>query len=207
MDGMRGWRGYVALSLVWLAILGVALWVTRRPPGDPIEILPPPTAVQTEWLPPSPNPSPAPFHVDVAGAVVAPGVYRLSPGSIVADAIAAAGGPASDADLDRINKAVEVQDESQVYVPRRSETTMLIPTPPSRLAGTALPLATSEAPATLIDLNTATIEELDRLPGIGTALAQRIVEGRPYGTIEDLLRVKGIGQVGFDKMKDLITVQ
>jgi competence protein ComEA len=204
---MRGWRGYVALSLVWLAILGVALWVTRQPPGDPIEIVPPPTAVPTEWLPPPPGPSPAPLHVDVAGAVVAPGVYRLLPGSIVADAIAAAGGPAPDADLDGINKAVEVQGGSQVYVPHRRETTTLIPTPLSRSAGTTLPEATAEAPAVLINLNTATIEELDRLPGIGTALAQRIVEGRPYGTIEELLRVKGIGQVGFDKLKDQITVE
>jgi competence protein ComEA len=202
---MRAWRGYVAISLVWLAILGIALWVARRPAGRPIEILPPPTAAPTAL--PTPIPTPAPLHVDVGGAVEAPGVYRLPPGSIVADAIAAAGGPAGDADLDRINKAVELQDGSQVVVPRLGEAAPPLPAPASRLAGAPGTAAPVETPGALIDLNTATLEELDTLPGIGAALAQRIVEGRPYGAIEDLLRVKGIGPAALDKMKALITVR
>jgi competence protein ComEA len=202
---MRAWRGYVAVSLAWLAILGVALWIARRPAAHPIEILPPPTAAAAESF--TPSPTPAPLHVDVAGAVAAPGVYRLPAGSIVADAIAVAGGPAPGADLDRINKAVELQDGSQVYVPSRGEPTPLLPTPASRLAGTVVPVAPLETPGDLIDLNTATLEDLDRLPGIGTTLARRIVDGRPYGAIEELLRVKGIGQIAYDKMKHLITVR
>jgi competence protein ComEA len=204
-NGMRAWRGYIALSLAWLVILAAALLWARRPPSPSIEILPPPTALPTA-LPP-PTSTPAPFHVDVAGAVEAPGVYRLPPGSIVADAIAVAGGPAPDADLDRINKAVELQDGTQVFVPRRGDTTSRLPTPASRLAATVVPAVPVETPGNLIDLNGATVEELDTLPGIGAALAQRIVDGRPYGATEDLLRVKGIGQAVFDKVKGLVTVR
>jgi competence protein ComEA len=205
VSGWRAWRGYVAVSLIWLAILGVALWTVRRPAGRPIEILPAPTAAPRA-LPPV-TPTAAPLHVDIAGAVEAPGVYRLPPGSIVADAIAIAGGPAPDADLDRINKAVELQDGFQVLVPRRGQTASPLASPPSRQAGVAETAVPAELPDSLTDLNTATLEELDALPGIGAVLAQRIVEGRPYGAVEDLLRVKGIGQVAFDKMKDLITVR
>jgi competence protein ComEA len=201
---MRAWRGYVVLSLVWLSILAGALWIARRPPPGAIEILPPPTATPTR--PPEPGPTPGPMHVDVAGAVVASGVYLLPPGSIVADAIAIAGGPAADADLDRINKAVELQDGAQVMVPRREQTG----TPQAARAG-SVPAAPGDAQpgaaGGLIDLNSATLEELETLPGIGPALAQRIVDGRPYAASEDLLRVKGIGHVLYDEVRHLITVR
>jgi competence protein ComEA len=145
--------------------------------------------------------------VDVAGAVKAPGVYRLPPGSIVADAIALAGGPSADADLDRINKAVDLQDGSQVYVPSRGETRSSAPDPGGSALGTSVPPVRAAAASSLIDLNTATPEELDKLPGIGPALAQRIMEGRPYAAIEELLRVKGVGPAVYDKIKDLIAVR
>jgi competence protein ComEA len=58
-----------------------------------------------------------------------------------------------------------------------------------------------------VDINTATLAELDTLPGVGPATAQRIIDGRPYGAIEDLMRVKGIGQATFDKLKERITVR
>jgi competence protein ComEA len=202
---MRAWRGYIAVSLVWLVILAGALWFARRPPSGAIEILPPPTAIPTR--PPEPSPTPGPLHVDVAGAVVAPGVYLLPPGSIVADAIARAGGPAADADLDRLNKAADLQNGSQVYVPRREEAGSL----PGSRAGSALATPASAAPGAAasdrIDLNTATLEELEGLPGIGPTLAQRIVEGRPYGAVEELLRVTGIGHVMYGEMEHLITVR
>ena len=202
---MRAWRGYVALSLVWLVILAAALLWTRRPPSGSIEILPPPTALPTPS--PPPTSTPAPFHVDVAGAVKTPGVYRLPPGSIVADAIALAGGPAADADLDRINKAVDLQDGSQVYVPRQSNTPSSPPDPAGSALVTPVAPVRASSSSSLIDLNTATGEELDRLPGIGPALAQRIVGGRPYGAIEELLRVKGIGPAVYDEIKNLIAVR
>ncbi len=195
-------RGYIGLSLIWLAILAGVLFITRRPAGEPIEIIPPPT------LPPATapaTPTSGPLRVDVAGAVNAPGVYTVPHGSLVADAIAAAGGPTADADLDRINKATALYDGAQVYVPRIAQpipTAITLPTPTAATRSLQV-----SAPGKLINLNTATLEELDALPGIGPATAQRIIEGRPYAAVEDLLRVKGIGQATFDKLKDLVTVK
>jgi len=213
MNGLsraHAWRGYIGLSLVWIIVLGIALFVTRQPASQPIEILPPPTLQPT--LTPLPSPTPGPLRVDVAGAVHTPGVYTLPAASIIADAIAAAGGPANDADLDRVNKAVPLSDGMQVYVPHEAEAAAPQPVAPVPAKAAAAPLPeTSAAEAgdsgALLDLNTATLAELDTLPGVGPATAQRIIDGRPYGSIEDLMRVKGIGQATFDKLKERITVR
>lgn len=213
MNGLsraHAWRGYVGLSLVWLVVLGGALFVSRQPASKPIEILPPPT-LQPSPTPP-PSPTPGPLRVDVAGAVRTPGVYTLPAASIIADAIAAAGGPSADADLDRVNKAVPLSDGMQVYVPHVAE--IAAPQPvapvPAKAAAVAVPGAAvtgANGGGALVDLNTATLAELDTLPGVGPATAQRIIDGRPYGAIEDLMRVKGIGQATFDKLKAQITVR
>ena len=201
----RAWRGYVGLSLVWLAVLGGVLFLTRRPATQPIEILPPPTPLATAT--PEPTATPGPVRVDVTGAVRAPGVYTLPAGSIIADAIAAAGGAAQDAALDRVNKAVPLQDGMQVHVPHGAEAASALLSNPAPTAPTPPPAGATTAPAGPININTATLTELDTLPGVGPSTAQRIIDGRPYGKIEDLMRVKGIGQATFDKLKDHITVQ
>lgn len=210
MQGLRrvsSWRGYVGLSLIWLVITAVALFLLRRPSAQPIEILPAPTPAS------KPSPTAQLLHVDVIGAVRTPGVYTLPPGSIVADAIAAAGGASPDAALDLVNKAASLQDGMQIRVPdaRNSGVPLLIAPPASATAAesgaaTAAP-ETAADPAQPVDLNNATAKELEALPGIGPALAQRIIDSRPYSKIEDLLRVKGIGPETFDKLKDQITVQ
>lgn len=205
------WRGYVGLSLGWLVVLGVVLLLTRRPSAQPIEILPPPTLPPTAT--PEPSPTPAPIRVDVSGAVHVPGVYTLPPGSIVADAIAAAGGATADAALDAINKAVQLQDGMQIRVPSIEAAAAPLLSNPVLLMTAPQPAVTASTaeeaaqPARLIDLNTATPAELETLPGVGPATAQRIIDGRPYSAIEDLLRVKGIGPATFEKLKDHITVQ
>lgn len=201
----RSLLGYAGLSLAWMVVLGVVLLITRRPSGQPIEILPPPTVPPSAT--PAPSPTPAPLHVDVAGAVRAPGVYVLVQGSRIADAIAAAGGPAVDADLDRINKAVQLQDGAQVLVPRIGQAIPAAPSPPSRSQDISPQVPEPAAADHRVNLNTATAEELDTLPGVGPSIAQSIIAGRPYAAAEDLLRVKGIGPVTFEKLKDLITVQ
>ena len=213
MDGLsraHAWRGYIGLSLVWLVVLGVALFLSRQPASKPIEILPPPTLQPTP--PPLPSPTPGPLRVDVAGAVRAPGVYTLPAASIIADAITAAGGPSDDANLDRVNKAVLLSDGMQVYVPHVAEAATPQPVEPIPAKAAAVPLTeTSADEASLdgapLDINTATLAELDTLPGVGPSTAQRIIDGRPYGAITDLMRVKGIGQVTFDKLKAYITVK
>jgi competence protein ComEA len=206
----HAWRGYIGLSLVWLVVLGVALFMSRQPASQPIEILPPPTLQPT--LTPLPSPTPGPLRVDVAGAVRTPGVYTLPPASIIADAIAAAGGPANDAALDRVNKAMPLTHGMQVYVPHVADAATPQPVAPVPAKAAVAPLPETSpggasADGALVDLNTATLAELDTLPGVGPATAQRIIDGRPYGAIEDLMRVKGIGQATFDKLKERITVR
>lgn len=207
LRGASSWRGYVGLSLVWLVVLGVALLLMRRPSAQPIEILPAPTAA------PKPSPTAQLLRVDVTGAVRAPGVYTLFPDSIVADAIAAAGGANPDAALDLVNKAVPLQDGMQIRVPSIQaagapllSNVVVLATAPEPVAAAVTPEVTVGL-ARIININTATLEELDTLPGIGPALAQRIVAGRPYGKTDDLLRVDGIGAATFNKLKDQITVQ
>jgi competence protein ComEA len=223
-----GWRGYIALSLVWLAVLAGALLLTRRPAAQPIEIIPPPTSAPTAApLPtatPEPTATPRPLRVDVIGAVVHPMVYTLPPGSIVADAIAAAGGPSPDADTDRVNRAMELQDGMQVYVPHVAETPSLplmstapaiaaAPAQSEGVAETGPRVAPARAAPTLalggqrINVNTATLAELETLPGIGPKTAALIVNNRPYGHVDDLLRVKGIGPATLAKLKDLVVVE
>jgi competence protein ComEA len=137
--------------------------------------------------------------VHVAGRVRHPGLVRLPAGSRVQDAITAAGGVTSGADLDAINLARKLSDGEQVRVPGPGDPA---PPPPEAAAGPATPSAP-------LDLNTATVEQLDTLPGVGEVTAGRIVAYRsahPFTTVDELLEVPGIGQRRFDQLKDLVTV-
>ncbi|HIQ12738.1 MAG TPA: ComEA family DNA-binding protein [Caldilineales bacterium] len=204
----------IATSLFWLALfVAYALFVMRQPAPAPIEIIPPQAQAaeaNCSELPaasePAPTSTPAPLRVYVSGAVREAGVYRLPPDSLVADAIDAAGGASADADLVAINLAHPLSDGEQIYVPTQEETAG--PPPPIRAKNTAQTgVASQDASAQPIDLNTATQEELESLPGIGPAMAQRIIEGRPYSHVEDLLRVKGIGEAKLEKMRPYVTVR
>jgi competence protein ComEA len=127
-------------------------------------------------------------------------VYELPPGSLVRDAVQAAGGPGPKADLDRINLAQELVDQQQVYVPYLGDRTAeAVPAPrPSPTAVAAL------------NVNTASAAELEALPNIGPATAQRIVEYRetfgPFEAPEEILEVPGVGPATFAQIQDLITV-
>jgi len=127
-------------------------------------------------------------------------VYELPAGSIVKDAIEAAGGATSEADLDRINLALSLADGQHIYVPRLGEDNPPVspPTEPSNASG-----VTAEGK---ININIASQSELETLPGIGPSKAQGIIENRPYEAIEDIKRVPGIGEATFQQIKDLITV-
>jgi competence protein ComEA len=139
--------------------------------------------------------------VQAAGAVARPGVYRVRAGSRVTDLVAAAGGPAAGADLDALALAARLIDGQRVHVPRHGE---VVPasTPPG---GSAPP--SPEAP---LDLNTATADQLDALPGIGPATAAAIVGYRerdgPFRAVDDLLEVRGIGPAKLDAVRELVRV-
>ncbi|MDQ1373238.1 MAG: competence protein ComEA [Actinomycetota bacterium] len=140
-----------------------------------------------------------PATAHAAGAIARPGVYRLPPGARVTDLIDAAGGPAADADLDQLNLAAPVADGERVYVPRRGEA------PPPVAAG-----ASGGQPVGPVDLNAATAEQLDALPGVGPATAQAILQYRTqhgrFHSVEDLLDVRGIGDAKLEQLRDLVKV-
>ena len=186
----------VFFSIVGLIGFVVIYVILKRPesssPPLVITLQPRPTAEPA-------TPTPATINVYVTGAVNKRDVYALPLNSIVEDAITAAGGATADADLDRINLATRLADQMEVYVPRQGEAA---PPPPNGSA----PNATAEK----ININTASMEELDKLSGIGPSLAKAIIDYRtkngPFKKIEDINDVKGIGDALFEKIKDQITV-
>jgi len=152
--------------------------------------------------------------VHVAGEVKRPGVVVIAGGSRVIDALVAAGGPTSRADLDTVNLAAALVDAAQVYIPRRGEIAKRPVTRP--LPGVNLPAKSidNSDPDRLdtqpIDVNAATEQQLDTLPGVGPSTARAIVAYRlqhgPFGRIEDLLNVRGIGPAKLEALVGLVRV-
>ncbi len=141
--------------------------------------------------------------VHVAGRVRHPGVVELPPGSRVMDAIAAAGGAGADADLDAVNLARKLVDGEQIRVAARGEH----PAPPPAAPG--VPGQGGTVPGALVDLNSASAEQLDALPGVGQVTVARIIayrEAHPFKSVEELRQVDGIGDRRFAQLKDLVTV-
>jgi len=156
--------------------------------------------------------------VHVAGCVVRPGVYSLPAGSRMIDAVKVAGGVTAEADTDAVNLARFIGDGEQVYVPSRQDTSRLgasagLPGPGgSAAAGWTAGTSLSGGAFTVkLDLNTATQAQLEALPGIGPALAARIIQYRqqhgPFRTPEDLLNVSGIGEKKLAEIRAYITVR
>jgi competence protein ComEA len=151
---------------------------------------------------------PSSIVVSVEGAVSRPGVYTLPSGSRVNDALVAAGGVRTDADLTTLNLAARLRDGQRLIVPSVSAALADGLTAPG--ASPVPSQAPQEAPSGRININTATIEELDTLPGIGQAKAQAIVEYRtthgPFRTVDELVLVDGISPAMLDRLRPLITV-
>ena len=158
------------------------------------------------------TPLPAAIKVYITGAVLHPGVYPAIDGDRIEDIIRRAGGATADADLDGINLAARVHDEEQIRVPRRGEATATAAAP----AGVAPPAVASPAAGSTepaphsININTAGAADLDALPGIGPALAARIVAYReahgPFAQPADIQQVSGIGPAIYAEIAPYITV-
>jgi len=187
--------GFLVLILLnFVATAGIA-FALRRPTRGLVEILPPPT------ITPAPTSTPRALTVYISGAVARPGVYTLPDHSRVERAVNAAGGFAEGAIQAGINLAQPLMDGQQIHVPREGEATLpVVPAGSPSSSGAASP----------IDINTATAEQLTALPRIGPVMAGRIVAYReshsPFREIEDIKRVKGIGDATFERLKGLITV-
>ena len=158
-----------------------------------------PEVVSTPLEPVASPPASALLVVHVVGEVRRPGLYRLRDGVRIADAVRRAGGARRGADLAALNLAAPLVDGVQVLVPARS-------------APGAPPAASPSedvAPTAPISLSSATIEELDELPGVGPITAQKIVDYRaehgPFASVDDLDAVPGIGPTRIEQLRDLVT--
>jgi len=142
--------------------------------------------------------------VHVAGAVQRPGLQALTGKVRVADALAAAGGPLPDADLERVNLAAVVADGQRIYVPRKGESAL-----PAVVGadGAGGPSGASGAP---LDLNAATVEQLDALPGVGPSTANAIVVYRQqhgrFRSVDELRNVRGMGEAKLNQLRPLVVV-
>jgi competence protein ComEA len=184
---------YAVALLVLLTIAGrVALGGNEARRATPAE----PVALEVEEEPARE------LVVHVAGAVRQPGLYRLPDGSRIDDAIAIAGGPKPRAALDLVNLAAPVADGQQVVVPLRGgDGGTVSPGAPSASAP-------SGAPATTVHLNSATLEQLDTLPGVGPITAQQILDYREangaFRSVDELDAVPGIGPARLAQLRPLV---
>jgi len=214
----RYWIAFIGIQRLVSAVVSgvvaiVVLWLILRPSEPPLEANIPlatfPVVTTTS--------APSIVTVHVAGAVKSPGVYRLAASARVIDAVTAAGGPASDADLERINLAQLLVDTEQVFIPGRT-TRSIAPTiaprhrPTTTVASPRVPTQQGNSPSSgsLVDLNIATAADLDALPGVGPATAKAIIDYRTtkgkFSRVEDLLNVAGIGPAKLATLRDLVTV-
>lgn len=147
------------------------------------------------------SPTSSQITVDIAGAVLKPGVYGLDPDTRLKDAITQAGGLRPDADADiiakQINLAQKLSDSMKIYIPFKGEVF-------AATGGTGFAGAST---TNLVNINTASLSDLDRLPKIGEVTAQKIISGRPYGSIEDLTVKKVISSSVFAAIEKMITSQ
>ena len=203
------WFGPARLATSAAAVVLVcagAYWLTRAPRPPTEAALPTTTAglvADATLAPPAGDDAgpdePARVTVHVTGAVVAPGVYELEAGARVQAAIDLAGGATVDGDPDAINLAAVAVDGARIYVPA---------------VGEEIPVASVDAavpagPVVPIDVNRASITELEQLPGVGPATATAIVTERerngPFPNVDDLQRVPGIGPARLEMLRDLVT--
>ena len=213
--------GLTALLVVGgVVVLVVGAWLALRSPAAPVPVeLPRAGASGAPAAPGTAAGGPtgasgdisATVTVAAAGAVARPGIYVVPSKSRVADVVAAAGGTLPEADLDQVNLAAKVADADRVFVPRQGQ-----PVPPlvgggsgggGATGGGSAPGGSKDNP---LDLNTATAEQLDALPGVGPATAQAIVSYRSehgrFKSVNELLDVRGIGPAKFDALRTLVRV-
>jgi competence protein ComEA len=184
-------RAAVAGALV-LLVLVLASKLLLDPNAAAV---PPPVRVAGAAAAPDPV---APLFVNVVGAVRRPGLYRLKEGARVADAVTRAGGPTAKAQIELVNLAARIADGEQIVVPRHGLGA------PLAAAGAA---GGTSAPGP-VHLNSATLEQLDALPGVGPVTAQKILDYRQehgsFGSVDELDAIAGIGPARLGTLRDLV---
>jgi competence protein ComEA len=183
-------RRVLAVGVVALLVLVVVAKLLLRPARPAV---PPPVRIAAPVADAS---EPARLFVNVVGAVRRPGLYRLKDGSRVADAVIRAGGPTPKAQIELLNLAARIADGEQIVVPRRG-----LANPAAAASGGAV----STGP---VHLNSATLEQLDGLPGIGPVTAQKILDYRQqhgaFGSVDELDAISGIGPARLEQLRGLV---
>ncbi|MDX1665485.1 MAG: helix-hairpin-helix domain-containing protein, partial [Candidatus Promineifilaceae bacterium] len=215
MESKREWNRMTLFALPSALLLGVAVGFVisglmgREQPTPLIIEAAPPTTTPMPTATPTATPTRGPVRVYISGAISESAVYELPPGSIVADLVEAAGSFSEDAARDAVNLALPVADGMHVHIPSLEEVDtesapplISAPTPSTPGGGTGSAHSEEEAAGGRVNLNTATLAELDTLPGVGPATAQKIVDYReaygPFERIEDVMNVSGIGEAKFE---------
>jgi len=206
--------GYVALGAILLVGVGfVGVQKLKRPATIELhETSRPPVHFEAS----TPSRQTEPVHgqeivVDVTGAVKYPGLVTVPAGSRVFDAIAQAGGPTSEANIDAVNLAAKAIDGTQIIVPTLGGSTAMN----GSLGGTGIAASgarrSSKVPPSIMDLNSASTDQLQTLPGVGKSMAQRVVDFRsthgPFRVVDDLLAVQGFGKKRLEQVRPWLVVQ
>ncbi|WP_240197598.1 ComEA family DNA-binding protein [Nonomuraea lactucae] len=204
--GRPGLRAILALAALAIVVAGIFVWRTQPTP----EPLPAPSPIPHQPAPPTqspPAPSPtANVTVHVTGKVRKPGIYTLPMGARVADAVTAAGGPRQPTATSSVNLARRLIDGEQIVVGAPSGT------PAGTGSGTAAqaPIPANDPATTVLDLNAATPEQLEQLPGVGEVLAARIAEFRTtnggFTSVDQLQQVSGIGPRKYAEIRGRVRV-
>jgi competence protein ComEA len=208
-----GWKRLV-VGVVALPVAAVVVWWFVQLPAPPIENFIPTAATSPNINSELPSFSPSDLLLDnseplrvavhVVGAVQQPGVYHLAAGSRGDDAVRLAGGATSQADLKQVNLAAVLVDGQQLWIPRRGERI------PNNSVPNTVPNAPRNGVPALVDINQATVVDLDRLPGVGPSTARAIVDHRtrngPFASVDDLLAVRGIGPAKLAELRALVRV-
>jgi len=183
-----------AIALAAVGLLATVLIVRHLSHGSPAAEMGPPAAQA-----PVAKAATAKLFIHVVGAVRRPGLYPLADGSRIADALRRAGGATRKADLEAVNLAAPLADGLQVVVPRRA------PTGGGSAAGSPSDPAAAQGP---VHLNTASLEQLDSLPGVGPVTAQKILDYRQehgaFTSVDDLDAIPGIGPARMEQLRDLV---
>ena len=165
-----------------------------------------PTPAPAQEVEPAATPEPPRLIVHIVGAVNSPGVFQLPEGARVIDVLEMANGATEDADLVRVNLAAPISDGMQIIIPREDEEVGEVFVLPGN-SGTG---SGGTGAGGRINVNTATAEQLQQLPGVGPSLSQTIVNFREehgnFATVDELINVSGIGSATLERLRDLVTV-
>ena len=198
---LRQYWMFVVVGVIGVGIVGYGLWGAMRGEQASVEIVKSNSQITNSQILKSGDNMQ--IVVDVAGAVEKPGVYKMPSGSRIGDALVSAGGLSAEADREwvakTLNLAEEVKDGGKVYIPSRDENNNQAPNSNNQTSSNV-------QNSKLININTASVGELDSLPEIGEARVKAIIANRPYGSSAELVSKAKIPASVYAKIKDLVSI-